>query len=130
MSEPALTPDHIRLGQRAEDAAVEALQRRGFELVERNWHCVAGELDAVMWDGDEMVFVEVKARTGASRGSAEEALTVTKARKLATAAEWYLAEHPEIDDPIWRLDLVAITLDRTGAIVRFTHIANAAQFDR
>lgn len=82
-----------------------------------------------MWDRDELVFVEVKARTGAVRGSAEEALTHAKARKLAVAAEWYLADHEEMGDPIWRVDLVAITLDRSGAVVRFTHIANAAQFD-
>jgi putative endonuclease len=107
---------------------VEALQRRGFVLVERNWRCTSGELDAIMWDGDELVFVEVKARTGASRGSAEESLTNSKARKLATAAEWYLADHPDAGDPIWRIDLVAITLDRSGNIVRFAHIANAAQF--
>jgi putative endonuclease len=81
-----------------------------------------------MWDGDELVFVEVKARTGEHRGSAEEALTAAKARKLSVAAEWYLSEHPDIDDPIWRIDLVAITLDRSGAVVRFSHIANAAEF--
>jgi putative endonuclease len=129
MSESPVAAAHLRLGARAEVLAVEALQRRGFQLVERNWRCTAGELDAVMWDGDELVFVEVKARTGASRGSAEEALTAVKARKLATAAEWYLTEHPGIDDPIWRIDLVAITLNPSGEVIRFTHIANAAHFD-
>lgn len=128
MSEPPLRTEHLRLGARAEGLAVEALQRRGFRLVERNWRCTSGELDAVMWDRDELVFVEVKARTGTSRGSAEEALTHSKARKLATAAEWYLADHPDIGDPIWRIDLVAITLNRAGNVVRFAHIANAAQF--
>ncbi|HET9661979.1 MAG TPA: YraN family protein [Thermomicrobiales bacterium] len=128
MPESPVGPAHIRLGARAEDLAVDALQRRGFRLVERNWRCTAGELDAIMWDRDELVFVEVKARTGAGSGSAEESMTPAKARKLATAAEWYLAECPEIGDPIWRIDLIAITLDRSGAVVRFTHIANAAQF--
>jgi putative endonuclease len=128
MSEPSLRSEHLRLGARAEGLAVEALQRRGFRLVERNWRCTSGELDAVMWDADELVFVEVKARTGTSRGSAEESLTTSKSRKLATAAEWYLADHPDIGDAIWRIDLVAITLDRAGNVVRFTHIANAAQF--
>lgn len=121
-------PDHLVLGARAEALAVEALQRRGFRLLETNWHCSAGELDAIMLDGEELVFVEVKARTGSSHGAAEEALTMAKARKIATAAEWYLAEHPELDDTIWRIDLIAITLDRNGIVVRFRHIANAAQF--
>lgn len=128
MSEPPVVPAHLLLGRQAEALAVESLQRRGFRLVERNWRCTSGELDAVMWDRNELVFVEVKARTGSARGSAEEALTSAKARKLATAAEWYLADHPDIGDPIWRIDLVAITLDPSGQVVRFAHIANAAQF--
>ena len=128
MPEPPVGPAHIRLGTRAEELAVQALQKRGFRLVERNWRCTSGELDAIMWDCDELVFVEVKARTGMARGSAEESMTIAKARKLATAAEWYLSDHPEIGDPIWRIDLIAITVDRSGAVVRFTHIANAAQF--
>jgi putative endonuclease len=106
--------------------AVAELQRRGFELIEINWRCQFGELDAVMRDGDEVVFVEVKTRVGASHGSAEEALTASKARKIARAAEWYLSEHPELDDPIWRIDLVALTLDQAGGVVRHTYIANAA----
>jgi Holliday junction resolvase-like predicted endonuclease len=59
-------------------------------------------------------------------GSAEEALNSSKARKLSVAAEWYLAEHPGLDDPIWRIDLVAITLDGGGNVIRLTHITNAA----
>lgn len=128
MSEPVIAAKHLRLGAAAEQLAVDALQRKGFQLVERNWRCIAGELDAVMWDREELVFVEVKARTGSSRGRAEEALTPTKARKLAIAAEWYLADHPECGDPIWRIDLIAMTFDQAGAVVRFVHIANAAQF--
>jgi putative endonuclease len=128
MSESSVTAKHLRLGAQAEELAVDMLERRGFRLIERNWRCIAGELDAVMWDGKELVFVEVKARTGGARGSAEEALTAAKAGKLATAAEWYLADHPEVGDPIWRIDLVALTYDRSGAVSRMVHIANAAEF--
>lgn len=126
MPEPTVNPRHIRLGRQGEKLAVSELQRRGLELLAVNWHCRFGELDAVMRDGDELVFVEVKTRVGAARGSAEEALDATKARKLAVAAEWFLAEHQELGDPIWRIDLVAITLDQRGSVVRFSHIANAA----
>jgi hypothetical protein len=33
--------------------------------------------------------------------------------------------HPELGDPIWRIDLVAITLDRTGKVERISYTANA-----
>jgi putative endonuclease len=124
----SLTPGHIALGREGERLAVAELQRRGLELVETNWRCQFGELDAIMRDRDELVFVEVKARVGSSHGTAEESLSVAKARKLAAAAEWYLAERPDLGDPIWRIDLVAITLGRDGRVMRFTHIANAALF--
>jgi len=128
MPEQPVARAHLQLGRDGETIAVSELQRRGLQLVETNWRCQFGELDAVMWDGDELAFVEVKTRVGATHGAAEESLTPAKARKLAVAAEWYLSDHPEIGDPIWRIDLVAITLDRQGEVVRFTHIANAAEF--
>ncbi len=126
MPDSRITPKHLLLGSAGEQIAVAELERRGFSLIERNWRCQSGELDAVMRDGDELVFVEVKTRVGASHGSAEEAMSAAKARKLSVAAEWYLAEHAELGDPIWRIDLVAITLDQNGTVVRFTHITNAA----
>ena len=116
----------MRIGRDAERRAIEALEKRGYVLVRTNWYCASGEIDAVMWDGDELVFLEVKARTGNSSGAAEEALTPAKLRKLAISAEWFLFEHPELEDPIWRIDLVAITLDSQGEAVRFSHIANVA----
>ncbi len=128
MPERPLTARHLTTGRNGEQLAIAELQRRGLRLIERNWRCQFGELDAVMWDGEELVFVEVKTRVGTARGTAEESLTTVKARRLAVAAEWYLADHSEIDDPIWRIDLVAITLDRDGRVVRIAHIANAAQF--
>ncbi len=79
----------------------------------------------VMRDGEEAVFVEVKTRHGEGMGRAEEAITTVKGRRLLAAAEWFLAERPELAEVIWRVDLVAITLDRAGGIDRLTHVTNA-----
>lgn len=128
MPDKPVVPEHIRRGRQGEILAVQELLRLGLKLVETNWRCPFGELDAVMWSGDELVFVEVKTRVGSSRGSAEESLVAAKAQKLAVAAEWYLSEHPDLGDPIWRIDLVAITLNRNGEVARMTHIANAVIF--
>ena len=40
------------LGRRGEDAAARFLDRRGYDIVERNWTCAAGEADIIARDGD------------------------------------------------------------------------------
>ena len=53
-----------RLGDQGEGHARRYLEARGLTFVAANWRCPAGELDLVMRDGDEIVFVEVKTRHG------------------------------------------------------------------
>lgn len=113
------------LGSAGEAIARGYLIERGLAWVESNWRCLAGEIDLVMTDGAELVFVEVKTRRGEGAGRAEESISVAKGRRLLASGEWYLAEHAEIGDPVWRIDLVAVTLDRTGRVERVTHVVNA-----
>lgn len=77
-----------------------------------------------MRDGDEIVIVEVKTRRGERRGRAEEAISAAQARRLLAAGEWFIAETPDAADRIWRVDLVAITLDARGAVERVSHLVN------
>lgn len=114
-----------QLGTRGEGHARRYLEACGYQFVTANWRCAAGELDLVMRDGDELVFVEVKTRRGEPMGSAEEAVTAAQAKRLLLAGEWFLAGQTALADAIWRIDLVAITLDQTNAVRRLTHIVNA-----
>ena len=114
-----------RLGDGGEGHARRFLEAKGYVFVAANWRCPAGELDLVMRDGEEVVFVEVKTRRGEGMGRAEEAITPAKAGRLLTTGEWFLAQTPDLADAIWRVDLVAITLDRRGAVARLTHAVNA-----
>jgi putative endonuclease len=121
-----MTPTaRTRLGSAGEALARSRLESLGGQFLAANWRCSAGELDLVMRDGDELVFVEVKLRRGEAMGRAEEAVSRAKGRKLMAAADAFLAEHPDLDDLIWRIDLVAVTLDARGAVARFTHWPNA-----
>jgi putative endonuclease len=117
--------DRSRLGRRGEEIARHFLEQRGCSFVAANWRCRGGELDLVMRDGDYLVFVEVKTRHGDQAGRAEECLTAAQARRLLAAADWFLAERPELADLIWRVDLIALTLDRWGAVERLTHRIDA-----
>lgn len=116
---------HIKLGSAGEAAARRYLEARGYTFVEANWRCASGELDLVMRDGNELVFVEVKIRRGEAAGHASEAVTGQKARKLLKTGEWYVARHPQFTDLIWRCDIIAITLGLTGAVRSIEHIPNA-----
>lgn len=82
------------LGQWGEEQAAEWLRRRGWRIVGRNFRCRMGEVDIVAADGRYLAFVEVKLRKDGRYGAACEAITLSKQRKLRTAAEYYLLCHP------------------------------------
>ncbi len=53
----------IEIGRLGEDLAAKELRRRGYRIRERNFRCSLGEIDIVAEDGEEIVIVEVKARS-------------------------------------------------------------------
>jgi putative endonuclease len=116
-----------QLGDFGEGHARRHLEAKGYRFVTAGWRCPRGEIDLVMLSPteDEVVFVEVKTRRGEAMGRAEEAVGRTKTRRLIAAAEAFLDEHRAYADRIWRVDLVAITLDRAGVVRRVSHVENA-----
>jgi len=125
MDRPVTATPRARLGRSGEAVARRFLERKGMEFVAANWRCRAGELDLVMRDADIVVFVEVKTRHGEEAGRAEEGISPAQGRRILAAAEWFLADHQELEATVWRVDLVAVTLDPTGAVERLTHWSDA-----
>lgn len=113
----------VGLGHRGEALAVQELARRGFEIVARNWRCEAGEVDIVARKGDVWHFVEVRTRRGTGYGTPEESLTPAKQARMLEVAGHYMAEHG-LEEVEWRLDLVAVELDRSGRLVRVELLEN------
>jgi len=100
--------DRSEIGQRGEDAAVAFLQRLGMQIETRNWRSPGGEIDIVVRDGDELVFVEVKTRKSERAGTAEEAVSAAKQRRIVRLARAYLASVGGTPDTGVRFDVVAI----------------------
>lgn len=111
------------LGKWGESVAAVHLEAKGYEILSRNWRCSKGEIDLIAQAGQELVFVEVKTRKGRDTGTPEEGLTVKKGKKLLELAQLYLAENDLEAD--WRIDLVAVELDRDGKLLRCEHLPNA-----
>ncbi|MFM7240086.1 MAG: YraN family protein [Cyanobium sp.] len=88
-------PPHPRLGGGwAEQRALRLLQRRGWRLRARNWHCRWGELDLLLEKPDRLLLVEVKGRRSGVDGWGVAALQRGKRRRLERAWLCWLAEHP------------------------------------
>lgn len=106
-------------GNAAEQLAATYLQQHGLKLLESNYRCRFGEIDLIMRDGKEIVFVEVRLRSNAFFGGAGASITPDKQRKLTRTAEHYLMQH---GTTACRFD--AILLD-TLATARLTWLKNA-----
>lgn len=80
------------LGEMAEGLAQQHLVKQGYEILDTNWYHGHLELDIVAKDEDELVVVEVKARTGIRYEHPSEAVTNTKIKRIVEAADAYLVE--------------------------------------
>jgi putative endonuclease len=105
------------LGKRGEDLAAAELERRGYAILARRYRTRHGEIDIVARDGGTIVFVEVKVKESAEFGTAAEAVTVRKQRRIVSMAVDYLARHRLAGHPC-RFDVVAI--DGAGDTAQLT----------
>lgn len=103
----------LRLGHDGEEIANEFLIKSGYSILTRNYRCKIGEIDIIARDGEFLVFIEVKTRTGSACGSPAAAVTFRKQRQISKAAQWYLAENGLFDTPA-RFDVVAILIGNGG----------------
>ena len=79
------------LGKRGEDLACAELERLGYVVLDRRFRTRRGELDIVARDGNVLVFVEVRARTGSRYGTPFESVTWQKRQRLSQMAASYLS---------------------------------------
>lgn len=83
-------PNTTETGRLAEDAACAFLEVQGLKLIERNYRSRHGEIDLIMRDRDDIVFVEVRSRRRIDYGTALESITKTKINKIVKAATHFL----------------------------------------
>lgn len=102
-------------GARFEQRALDLLERAGLKLVERNWRSRFGEIDLVMRDAEELVFVEVRYRRDPRFGGGAASVGPAKRGKLTRAAQGFLQTHPRLASLPCRFDVVAFDGDAETA---------------
>ena len=96
-------------GEYTENLACQFLKNKGFKLIEKNFNCRVGEIDLIMKDADNIVFVEVRYRRNNNFGSGAESITASKQLKLVKTAELYLQQNTKLNKYPSRFDVVSIT---------------------
>ena len=106
-SRRSVTPDTSAAGRAAERRALWHYRLRGYRVLGTNIWIGGNELDLVLRRGRQLVFCEVKAKSGERYGDPFEMVTEEKQRRLRRAAEAWLAGHPELAELEPRFDVVA-----------------------
>ena len=96
-------------GTLGEQQALEYLEKKGYKLVDKNWHYSKNaEIDLIVMKDKTLVFVEVKARSNLNYGHPFEAITKTKMQNIRLAVQGYLSTHGNLKFKNFRIDGIAI----------------------
>lgn len=109
------------LGKTGEDLAVEYLQSKGYQILERNWRSGHKEIDIIALDGDTLVAVEVKTRKSSFYGEPDIAIGEMKQKMLIWAADAYV-RYKNLDVDV-RFDIISIILNEREQ--KLEHIEDA-----
>lgn len=111
------------VGADKEEIAAAFLVRNGVTVLERNFRCRTGEIDLVCRQGEYLVFVEVKYRRDTQKGTPQEAVGMTKQKKICRVADYYRMIHHLGDATAVRYDVIAIQGEDVHWITNaFSHI--------
>ncbi len=96
----------LRRGAAGEWVAVALLIGKGYRILARRLRTPHGEIDIVAARRGRIAFVEVKRR--ATMEEAEAAITDGQTRRIADAAQYWLARHPSYLEREMGLDAIFI----------------------
>ncbi len=111
------------LGRMGESFAVAYLEQQGHTILYRNLRTPYGEIDLITQQDNVIVFTEVKTRASTSLGPPEISITPRKEEHMRCAAEYYIQQHPELNND-WRIDAVSVQLQADDAPPVIDHFEN------
>lgn len=113
------------IGIIGEMEAAKMLEKKGFTIVEHNWRMGHLEMDLIATNKQEIVFVEVKARTTTFGGILpEEYVDENKKRRMVAAANAYIKYRKIEKEP--RFDIIGILVNpNTNEVTYRRHLENA-----
>jgi putative endonuclease len=102
-----MTAPHLLKGRKGERIACRYLLKQGYDILARRYRSHSGELDIIAYEGDTLVFVEVKTRSSAEFGEPWEFVDWHKQQTLRRTAEGFIADN-DLGQYAYRFDIVSI----------------------
>ncbi len=113
--------NHIELGQKGEEVAVNHLLTKGYEVVERNYKWKNSEVDIICKKENRLIIVEVKTRNSIALGEPYLSVTRSKQRQIIKVANHFIVSNNVHEDA--QFDVVSILLNQHQ--LKIEHIENA-----
>ncbi|NDE02208.1 MAG: YraN family protein [Gammaproteobacteria bacterium] len=111
---PANDTARMALGRRAEQLAVEHLERHGAEILLRNFRRRSGELDVVARWRNMLLVVEVRLRSRRDFGGSAASVDIGKQHRIIRTTRQLLQCHPALARWPLRFDVIAVEADPHG----------------
>jgi putative endonuclease len=112
-------PSKSSKGREGENRAAEALERKGMQIIARNFRSKAGEIDIIARENETIVFIEVKTWTRYGFEDLRLGINEKKQRRIIETAKYFLMEHRKYNGMGIRFDVIFIN---SGDII---HLASA-----
>jgi len=97
----------LPFGRQSEIDGAAYLRSIGFRVIASGYRTARGEIDLVAWEGNVLVFVEVKALH--SSAPPEDAVGFRKRQRIQHAAKSYRQQYRLMESP-YRFDILAVTV--------------------
>ena len=121
MKQPLTNKEFGALGEKL---AAKYLKKNGYKILEKNYKNKLGEIDLIVRDGDEIVFVEVKTRSADPYVGGAYSVDRRKQFHILRTAAVYLSESGCKLQP--RFDILEMEVDRpTGRLIGANHYKGA-----
>ena len=100
-----------KCGFDAEKVACQFLLKQQLQLIEKNFYCRYGEIDLIMLDNNDLVFIEVRHRKKQSFMHTIESIDKHKQKKIVTTSQYFLQTNKRMRNYDLRFDVILINDD-------------------
>ena len=114
--------EHNDFGKLAEELATDFLVKSGYKILLKNYRYLKAEIDIIAEFENQIIIVEVKARTTDAFIEPHEAVNKRKIKLIVSAADFFIQEN-KIDKNV-RFDIISVLPNEFGKL-EINHFINA-----